>query len=178
MVEQVQAAQTPALQVGYDISKNLWRILQFMQQTHDTLRHLLANVSQETATTLRDAHDGDQGWTVLEVLCHLRDFDNVFRERVVMISEQDSPALPRYDHLKLAQEGNYNGQQLAQVLADFTASRQQTIRCFEQLDGAQWDRVGVHPERGRFTMLDAALQIGMHDTIHLEQITRILYQNE
>jgi DinB superfamily len=177
MVDQRVADQSSTTLLDYDLSKNRARLLQFMQQTHDTLRHLLAPVNQETATTLRDARDGDKGWTALEVLCHLRDFDSLFRQRGVLMSEQEYPTLPRLDHEQLARDGNYNGQNLAQVIAEFTASRQQTLRFFAELPDALWPRAGVHPERGHFTMLDAALQIGMHDTIHIEQITRILYHN-
>jgi uncharacterized damage-inducible protein DinB len=164
--------------VTYDVSQNRRRLLQFMRNTHDTLLHVLATVSQETATSLRDAHDGDQGWTVLEVLCHLRDFDNIFRRRAQQMCAQDQPTLPFYDHEQLAAEGNYNHQRLTAVKAEFSHSRRQTIVFFEQLDGAQWQRAGIHPERGPFTMLDAALQVGMHDMTHIEQITRILFQNE
>jgi hypothetical protein len=148
-----------------------------MQQTHDTLRHVLANVSQEIATTLRDAHDGDKGWTVLEVLCHLRDYDNIFRMRAERIRCREYPELPFYDHLELAQEKHYNDQVLASVIEEFSNSRRQTIDFFEQLSDNHWQRAGVHPERGHFTLVDAALQIGLHDTIHIEQITRILFQN-
>lgn len=172
------ADQANAILLAYDLGKNRARLLQFMQQTHDTLRHVLAPVSQVTATTLRDARDGDKGWTVLEVLCHLRDFDNLFRDRAKLISTQQSPMLPRLDHEQLAREGNYNGQDLATVSEEFTHARQQTIRFFAELPDELWPYAGLHPERGHFTMLDAALQIGTHDTIHIEQITRILYHNE
>lgn len=164
--------------VGYDIGKNRHRHLQFIQQTLDTLRHVLAPVSQTNATTLRDRSDGDKGWTVVEVLCHLRDFDRVFRSRAEMMRDQEYPTLPAYDHEQMAREGNYNSQQLTTVLAELTRSRQETIALFEQLNDEQWARAGVHPERGHFTMVDAALQVGMHDVIHIEQITRILFQNE
>ena len=49
-----------------------------MEKTARTIGHLIAPVSQETATTLRD---GPQGWTTVEVLGHLRDFDGFFRQR-------------------------------------------------------------------------------------------------
>jgi hypothetical protein len=170
--------QTRSTIVGYDISANRRRVLQFMQQTHDTLCHVLAHVSQESASTLRDNRDGDKGWTVLEVLCHLRDFDNFFRQRAMLIRDQEYPALSTYDHEKLAKESNYNGQELAKVIKEFSDSRRQTVAFFEQVEGELWERAGIHPERGHFTLLDAALQIGLHDTIHIEQITRILFQND
>jgi hypothetical protein len=149
-----------------------------MQQTLDILTHVLAPVSQATATTLRDAHDGDKGWTVVEVLCHLRDFDNIFRARAEMMRDQENPTFPVYDHEKLANEGDYNSHLLTDVLAELTRSRQATIAVFKQLNNEQWARAGIHPERGHFTMVDAAMQVGMHEVIHLEQITRILFQNE
>jgi hypothetical protein len=164
--------------VPYDIDKNVRRHLEFMQRTLDLLTHVVAPVSQTTATTLRDAQDGEKGWTVVEVLCHLRDFDSIFRARVEMMRDQENPTLPAYDHEQLAHDGQYNSQLLTDVLAELRHSRQATIAVFAQLSNEQWSRAGIHPERGHFTMVDAAMQVGMHEVIHLEQITRILFQNE
>ena len=169
--------QVDSTTVSYDIGKNRGRLLQLLHNTHDTLLNLLAPVSQETATTLRDARDGDQGWTVLEVLGHLHDFDNIFRMRAKIMRYQDYPNLPPRDHHLFAELGNYNRQQLSTVIADFSRSRQKTIFFFGELTDDLWQRAGVHPERGHFTMVDAALQIGLHDLNHIEQITRILYHN-
>ena len=66
-----------------------------MAMTARTLGHLLAPVSQEQATTLRD---GPEGWTTVEVVCHLRDFDGFFRGRAEMILAEETPNLPAYDH--------------------------------------------------------------------------------
>jgi hypothetical protein len=153
------------------------RHILFMDQTCITLGHVLTRVSQATATTLRDAHDGPQGWTVLEVLCHLRDFDAIFRNRAVMMRDQEHPALPHFDHEELARQGHYNRQDLRQVYAELAASRRQTLAFFKELDPAHWERTGLHHERGHFTMDDAVMQVGMHDITHLEQITRILFDN-
>ena len=50
------------------------------------------------------------------------------------------------------------------------------IDTFKALTPEQWERTGIHPERGLFTMTDAALQVVSHDCDHTEQITRILLQ--
>jgi hypothetical protein len=90
--------------------------------------------------------------------------------------EQDYPTLAPYDHETMAVEREYNRQDLRTVYEELTHSRQQTVAFFSSLTGAQWERAGVHPERGHFTMTAACLQVGLHEVGHLEQITRILLQ--
>ncbi len=154
------------------------RHLALMQKTLDILVGLLRGVDQERASTLHDLSDGDAGWTTLEVLAHLRDFDGFFRGRAEMMVMQKQPDLPAYDHEAIAIERRYNEQDLQSVLDELIASRRETVDFFEELSGAQWKRTGTHPERGDFTMTDAVMQVGLHDVVHIEQIVRILGQVE
>ena len=147
--------------------------VKLMQLTCTTLGNIISGVSQEAASSYRD---GPDGWTVLEVLGHLRDFDGFFRHRAEMMLARDYPHLPAYDHEALAIERAYNQQDLMQVYAEFSASRQQSIEFFKGLSTDQWARTGVHPEHGHFTVTHAAMQVGIHDAMHIEQITRILQQ--
>jgi hypothetical protein len=156
-----------------DIHKTRKRHIWLMSKTIDILGHILKHVTQEQAQTLRD---GIEGWTVLEVVCHLRDFDGFFYGRAQQMLTETNPRLPAYDHEKLAIEQQYNAQDLAYVYDELVLSRRRVIAFFESLTDEQWDCVGVHPERGHFTMTDAVMQFGMHDVDHLEQITRILEQ--
>lgn len=151
------------------------RHITLMQKTCATLGSVLTHVSQEQATTLRD---GPDGWTVLEVVCHLRDYDDIFYERTLMMRDQDSPDLPGYDHEALVVERNYNAQNLEEVYTTLAQSRQRFVAFFEGLNETQWEKTGIHPERGPVTMLDALIQVGHHDANHIEQITRILTQTE
>ena len=160
-----------------DITKIRRRHILLMEQSCRSLGHILSGVSQTTATTLRDAHDGPQGWTVVEVVCHLRDFDTIFRNRAGMMRDQDHPTLPHFDHEELARQGDYNAHDLRQAYAELMESRRRTIAFFKELDPAQWECTGLHHERGHFTMDDAVMQVGMHDITHLEQIMRILFEN-
>lgn len=150
-------------------NRHVW----LMGKTLEILRHILRDVGQEQAQTLRD---GSEGWTVLEVLCHLRDFDRIFHDRALLMIEQDTPELVPQDHEALATEHRYNEQLLDVVFAELVASRHNFIEFFKTLDDEQWSREGKHPERDRFTMTDAVMQVGLHDCDHIEQITRILEQ--
>lgn len=142
-----------------------------MEKTLQILENVLKNITQEEAMTLRD---GENGWTILEVVCHLRDFDGFFRGRAEMMLMQDYPELPAYDHESLAIAMKYNEQDLREALAQLSESRERFIEFFNGLTDEQWEKAGIHPERGHFTMTDAVMQVTTHDANHLEQITRIL----
>lgn len=161
-----------------DLKRVRRRHLVLMRQTLDTLHNVLSRVDRTTATTLRDPNDGDKGWTVTEVVGHLVDFDGIFRRRVEMMRDQKTPELPYYDHEALAVEHRYNERDLKTLLQELATSRQRTITEFEALSDAQWQRDGIHPERGPFDMDDAVIQVGTHDVTHIEQITRILAEGK
>src|SRR3954464_15359512 len=93
-----------------------------MQTTLDTLGNVLAPISQVVATTLRDGRDGPKGWTIVEVVCHLRDFDGFFQQRTQLMLHQENPQLPAYDHEALAIERHYIEQEVYQVYAELVAS--------------------------------------------------------
>ena len=146
-----------------------------MRLTCQILGHILKNIGEEQAHALRD---GPEGWSIVEIVCHLRDFDEIFYQRAQMICRQNHPQLPAYDHEAMAIERAYQQDEVAYAYYELKQSRERFIAFFESLTNAQWERSGVHPERDSFTMTDAVMQVSMHDIDHLEQITRVLEQQE
>lgn len=137
------------------------------------LENVFQRVTAEQAATLRD---GPNGWTPLEILCHLRDFDVIFRERGELMLMADNPAFPKYDADQLAADRAYNQQSVAAALAELKQNRAQLLAFFEPLTPEQWARTGVHSRLGPFTMMDVFTHIAWHDANHLEQLTRVLAQ--
>jgi len=165
-----------ALSLAVDVVRTHAGQIRLMQDTLKLLGVLVRPLAPEAATTLRDPNDGAKGWTVTEVVCHLRDYDSIFYERAVMIREQTYPTLPIYDHVQLVTERNYNGQSVQTVYAELVDSWQRFVRFFQELSEAEFNRAGVHRERGSFTLNDALIQVGLHDALHMEQIARIIAQ--
>ena len=123
--------------------------LEIMQKTLETIENVFQSISQEVATTYRD---GPDGWTTLEVLCHLRDYDAIYRQRA------------------------YNQQELRQVLAEFKTSRQESLAVYRELTPDDWERPGQHVAFGAWSVGNMIAFVGWHDNNHIEQITRILLQ--
>ncbi|MEM7801383.1 MAG: DinB family protein [Chloroflexota bacterium] len=142
-----------------------------MGKSCQTLGNLIQNITLEEARSWRDSGDG---WTVTEVMCHLRDFDEFFMGRAEMMLTRDHPDLPAYDHEALAIERSYNAQDLFEVYADLKRHRASFQALYEGLTEDQWKLDGKHPERESFDMLDSLMQVGLHDVNHIEQISRIM----
>ncbi|GAB4574953.1 MAG: hypothetical protein Kow0077_24040 [Anaerolineae bacterium] len=147
------------------------RFIRGMKKTPVILDALLNGVTQERALAARD---GEDGWNVVEIVCHLRDFEEIFFTRARQIVAEDRPVLPPFDHELMAIERNYAGEDLNTALEAFTARRAEFVEWLKARDEADWQRVGVHPEAGEYTLLEQALQVPMHDVDHLEQIARVL----
>jgi uncharacterized damage-inducible protein DinB len=132
---------------------------------------LLSLLDRDALTTYRD---GGTGWTALEIICHLRDFEQVFIERAQVAVEQEEGALPFPNPDALAAEGRYMEQSLDEVLAEWKRRRAALLEYYRARPDADWERVAIHPTRGRLTLLDLLCMTPMHDALHLEQLTRTL----
>lgn len=87
---------------------------------------------------LRPAADG--GWGVVEILPHLRDWDEVYAERIIAIVETDVPRLPSFDDSLWAIERDYRGQDPVETLEDLTDIREKTVDLLSQLPADAWQR--------------------------------------
>ncbi len=151
------------------------RHIGLMQKTLDLLDNVLRMAPHADLTRFTD---GPDGWNVLEILCHLRDFDQIFYDRVQCMLREDHPQLAAYDHEALVEERQYRQQDPARVHHELVLSRARFVQLFESLSPEQWERTGVHPESGEWSITDALMQVGHHDVTHLEQITRVLSLRE
>lgn len=147
-------------------------------QMDNALASLVSLAQGYSTHALTHYRDNGTGWTVTEVLCHLRDFEYIFWKRVRLMVEEDHPHLPFPDPDALARENDYSAQDAYDVLNDLRAYRQDFIAYLKGLDDGAWQRAGIHPTRGDFTCQDQLFLTTHHDMMHLEQITRILAEQK
>jgi hypothetical protein len=147
------------------------RLMAALGYTPAILQGMLHSVDQEWA---QEATDGPGGWSVIEVVCHLRDFEQIFFDRAQQTLAEDEPVLTPRDHEAMAREGDYLHQELCEALTDLRETRRAFLRWMGTLTPKQWQRHALHPENGPMTILDMALQTTLHDVTHLDQISRAL----
>ncbi len=149
------------------------RAVALIRNTTKTIGHILQGVSRADATTYRD---GTEGWTVTEIVCHLRDFGTIFHDRAKRILSEDTPVLAPYDHEQMVIDGRCNEQDVEVVYADLVRIYDDLAGFYESIADDQWDRAGIHPDAGHFPLTKSMLQVGTHNALHIEQMTRVLRQ--
>lgn len=152
----------------YDTARDL---IDAFQATPAVLEALVRGTTQEQA---RAARGGDEGWSVIEVICHLRDAEEFGLARTEAMRDQDDPFLAGYDQEQLARERTYAAATLTDALAAFSRLRARHIAALEALPAAGWDRPGRHEERGGITIGNHILSLVSHDAVHAAQIARQL----
>jgi hypothetical protein len=133
-------------------------------------------------------------WSAKEVVCHLRDIEELFLLRFRTMLALDEPtflvlgemppdraawgivegdALP-LDPDRWAEERQYARSDAGQALGALRGRRRETLAFLRRLAPDQWRRGSVHVTLGRMTFADWAALIAAHDDKHLAQLRRAL----
>jgi len=134
--------------------------------TPHTMTALLAGVPEAAL----DARPDPDRFTLREVICHMADWDGVWRERLVKIATEDEPVLPGYDEGQWAIDHDYAHQDVAAQLTRLAAARAELVAYLRSVDTPTWQRLGRHGEIGPVTFLELASLVLGHDGYHVQQI--------
>ncbi|NDJ61733.1 MAG: hypothetical protein GYB67_11445 [Chloroflexi bacterium] len=147
------------------------RFLRGLRQTPVLLNALLADLTAEHAT---GPTDGDGGWTVTEVVCHLHDFEMTVVARARQMLTENAPTLRPIDQEQLAIDNDHKSQDFRSAFTSYLEARRAFVASLENLTNDQWGRRGSLPSAGEFTVMELAMMVALHDVNHIEQIARIV----
>jgi DinB superfamily len=142
----------------------------------------LTRTADELAVAIKGQSDGvlsrrpdAKNWAGKEIVYHLRDTEEVFAARIEQVRIMDvDPRWGDSNADRMAEERQYLRNDAEEALVAFRRRRAETLELFARLAPGQWEKGGIHPVRGRFT-IDAILSImAWHDDNHLDQLTRAL----
>ena len=142
----------------------------------------IGRTPNELADAMRSAHaavlverPAPKSWAPNEVICHLRDNEEWFLERMRLIVAMDLPRFVATNPDRWADERQYLTNDAAVAFAAFTRRRRETLDFLGALAPDAWARAGIHIDsRGRRTIDEFLSVMAWHDDNHLDQLRRAL----
>jgi len=142
----------------------------------------LARTPEQLSAALRGAdaarlsrRPSPGSWAPTEVVCHLRDNEEWFLERMRYIVAMDLPRFVATNPDRWADERQYLANDGVQALDAFARRRRETLQFLGGLASDAWARAGVHGDsRGRRTIDEFLSVMAWHDDNHLDQLRRAL----
>jgi uncharacterized damage-inducible protein DinB len=141
-----------------------------LARTADDLAAAVRGRSEDVLARRPDA----KNWAAKEVVCHLRDTEELFMERFQLILSMDEPKLSGLNPDRWADERQYLRNDVSAALAAFRKRRDESLEFLRKLPPEAWRRAGVHATRGTLTLEDFVTLMAWHDDNHLDQLTRAL----
>ena len=135
---------------------------------------MLPFVATRVALEAAPAGAGSGGWTVVEIVCHMRDAELVLAHRLDRILHEQKPRFEAFDPDAVAGRGNYASTPLGEALAGFADARAHTVRVLEPITGADWSRAGIRANGDAVTVQELAAYWVAHDAQHLEQLVQLV----
>ncbi len=141
-----------------------------MERTPDDVAAAIRGIPDDALSARPDG----RSWCVKEVVCHLRDTEELFLGFFQSMLEVDGPAYSGGEPDRWVEDRQYRRNDTGEALAAFRRRRAEALAFLRHLRPADWDRRGVHPTRGRLSMRDFVGLMAGHDDNHLDQLTRAL----
>ncbi|MHC4415552.1 MAG: DinB family protein [Planctomycetota bacterium] len=155
---------------------NTQRLIDSLQRFADILPGVVRHIGPEDA---RWRPPGG-GWSILEIVAHLADEEvEDFRTRVELTLRDPSEPWPPIDPETWAVERRYNEADLEATLDRFVTERHASVewlRSFKPPSSADWTSTHVHGQLGPLRAGDIFVAWVAHDSLHLRQITKRLFQ--
>ena len=142
-----------------------------MQQEAPAILLELIDGVNETELQKRPA---PEKWSVGEILAHLAEDELATSWRYRQIIEHCGCDLASFDQDQWAHLGDYTSWNPKEALELFRLLRMANLRMLGRLSADEWQKFGVHAERGKITVSDLARHMAGHDMNHIDQIQRIL----
>jgi len=147
-------------------------LLKALGEASGELRQCLYGLSRPTLLVPCD--DPDDGWSLLGLAAHMRDVETGVHEQLDAIVSAREPEIRHVDIDDIPFREDYEDEDEDDILGEFHYLRRQTAYLLWDIPERAWERGGIHPYRGRMTVLELVRELYQHDLEHLWQARRIV----
>jgi len=146
-----------------------FQALEHLRLTPELVSGYLVGLSEDKV--IQQPPDG--GWSIYQILLHLRDAQYLLNFRIGLMQEQENPTLESQAVFEWADGEAQKTSNPDAVFESFRQSRQQTLTRLEGLPLKDWWRMGLHQEFGMVNILQQASYFAAHELTHLPQLEKL-----
>jgi hypothetical protein len=147
-------------------------IIQSLNRNKDVFKELLQEVAQQEYLWSQEPSK----WSLLEIVCHIRDEEvDDFRTRVKYVLEDPLQALPSIDPVGWVKKRKYIEQDYDSVLDNFIYEREQSVKWLSSLKNPKWNNSYLHPKLGPMSAKLFLSNWLAHDLLHIRQIIKLRF---
>jgi uncharacterized damage-inducible protein DinB len=143
--------------------------LEVLARTPKRLRKLVKGLKKKQL----HAQPAPGKWSIAQLVSHLADSEIVLAFRLRMTLAQSGSPLQAMDQEKWAAGLNYADADVDEQVELFSALRRSHLALWHSLRDEDWDKYGIHEERGKETVERITQHFAGHDINHLNQIEAI-----
>jgi hypothetical protein len=143
--------------------------LETLRQTPLKVASLLDGLSEQDM----DLQAPDGGWTLRNVLTHLRDAQSVLEYRLELFQKEEHPVLASKAVFAWATREEERRPTPLEVFAEYRATRSAILSRLEGLPLADWWRTGQHEEFGSVSLKQQVSYFASHELTHFPQIEKL-----
>lgn len=147
-------------------------LLKALREAAGELSRALYGISRREARV--HGTGADDLWTLLAIPYHLRETEHGLLRQYQAITRWHDPEIDAVDFDDIPMEEDYRDEDLGELIEDFRELRHTSSYLLWDLLPSEWDRAGIHPYRGRVTLLDIVRETYQHDLEHLWQAQRMM----
>jgi uncharacterized damage-inducible protein DinB len=107
-------------------------------------------------------------WSIQQIVIHMLDSDLVHSDRMKRVIAEERPLLMGFDETKFVNRLHYDVQDAALAAELFAKNRQLMHQVLAKLTDEDFERSGIHSERGRVTLADLIATTSDHLDHHLK----------
>jgi hypothetical protein len=146
--------------------------LERLLQTPREVAALLDGLSEDALTGQPEGG----GWSLRQVVSHLRDAQGVLSVRLDLMLEEDDPLLTSQAVFQWATREETRPPTTQEVFDTYSASRQETVAKLKSIPLKDWWRTGRHEEFGPLTLRQQVSYFAAHESTHFPQLESLRHQ--
>ncbi len=145
-------------------------LIDALEQMPVTVGEIVADQDED------DLHKAGPGGSLgaVEVLSYLRDFEELFLDRLSAMIDDDNPRLDWVEDSLWPIERDYVNREPLMMLQEFVELRAKSVHILVDLPIGDWERTGRHPSLGQVTIRRYVERVVARDDEYLDQLRAAL----